>query len=98
MTSRTPVTAQVSLNPRTRFKVLIRDLERDGREDFLFWTGCRCAEMAAEGWPQADVAQGLLLQACKANGLWRALGDEGCKRTIENAFREVKETSDAATS
>jgi hypothetical protein len=87
---RAPVTP-TTRNPSARFKVLIRELERDGREDLLFWTACRFAEMVAEGWPKVGVAQRMLEQACKDNGLWRALGADGCRQTITNAFRNVEE-------
>jgi hypothetical protein len=82
-----------SLNPHARFAGLRGKLERArdaNREPLLFWSACEAAEMVAEGWPSRKVAELLLLQACKANGLLRDLGTNGCKQTIDNAFAHVK--------
>jgi hypothetical protein len=79
-----------SLNPRARYIGIRAKLEREAREDLLFWAACEAAEMVAEGWPMVGVAQRMLEQACRDNGLWRALGDEGCRKTIANGFRHVE--------
>jgi hypothetical protein len=86
-----PASSPATRNRQSRIRVLLRNLERKGREDFLFWTSCVVAEMVAEGWPRPTVGRRLLEEACKRNGLWHDLGPDGCSQTITNAFRHVEE-------
>jgi Bifunctional DNA primase/polymerase, N-terminal/Primase C terminal 2 (PriCT-2) len=76
---------------RSRFAGIRQWLARHASEPDLFSASCLVAEILIEyGKPQA-LAQELLLADCKRNGLASLLGAEGCRKTIEKAFRHVQE-------
>jgi hypothetical protein len=75
-----------TIDVRDRTRGLAAWLKREPGEDRLFRVGCVFAEIVHEGPIKVGVANELLEGACQDNGLWRALGPEGCRETIARAF------------
>ena len=102
--STNPPSWRPTRNLQTRTRLILSRLERakppvyDGEEkiasgernDRLFKAACMFAEIIGEGRLRPSVATHLLLEACKANGLFRE-DPETCRKTIASAFRKVEE-------
>jgi Bifunctional DNA primase/polymerase, N-terminal/Primase C terminal 2 (PriCT-2) len=86
-----PSRSQPTRDLRLRTNGLFNWLAKAPREDRLFVVAATFAEIIHEKRIKLSVANHLLEQACKANGLWHDLGSDGCRQTIANAFRHVEE-------
>ena len=82
-------TPTISLPSRT--KRLLAWLAADPTDDHLFRVAATFGEIILEKRIRRWVANDMLEGACQANGLWKSLGADRCKRTIANAFRHVEE-------
>jgi hypothetical protein len=80
-------------SPVLRSKYLILDLERaikTNRHNMLYWTSCRLGNMIGEGKIKTEIAEHLLIEGAKANGIWREEPDN-CLTTIRDGLRRGKE-------
>jgi Primase C terminal 2 (PriCT-2) len=76
-------------NLRQRVTSIIRMVEREATDDWLFRGDCMLAEMiAVEKKLKPSVAWALLKGACQLNGLWRDRAK--CEATITAAFRKIE--------
>jgi hypothetical protein len=77
-----------------RSKYLLLELERcpkGNRHKMLYWTACRFGNMIGEGkFKKAEVAEQLLVEAAKVNGIWNDDPDN-CLTTIRDGLREGTE-------
>jgi hypothetical protein len=76
-----------------RSKYLLLKLERTypgNRHKMLHWTACRFGNMVGESKMKIEVAEHLLIEAAKANGLWQERPDN-CLRTIRDGLQTGKE-------
>jgi hypothetical protein len=78
-------------NLQRRTEGLIAHLAASPTEDRLFTVAATFGEIILEERIQRWVANDLLEGACQANGLWKLLGPDRCRRTIANGFRHVEE-------
>jgi Primase C terminal 2 (PriCT-2)/Bifunctional DNA primase/polymerase, N-terminal len=92
-----PVTAETAnkakfeptRNLKHRVTSILRMVEREATDDWLFRGACMLAEMiAVEKKLKPSVAWALLKSACQLNGLWRDRAK--CEATINAAFRKVE--------
>jgi hypothetical protein len=75
---------------RLRAKYILLAVERGkhgNRNNLLHWGACRFGNMIGEGKIKPEIAEPLLIQACKANGLWREEPD-ACRATIISGFSD----------
>jgi hypothetical protein len=76
-----------------RSKYLLQRLERTiegNRHKMLYWTSCRFGNMIGEGKIKTKVAEHLLIEAAKVNGIWNDDPDN-CLTTIRDGLREGKD-------
>jgi hypothetical protein len=87
----TPSSATPTIDLRARTDGLRAHLAAEPTDDRLFTVAATFGEIILEGRIQRWVANDLLEGACQANGLWKSLGPDRCKRTIANGYRHVEE-------
>jgi hypothetical protein len=80
-----------TINLRRRTDGLAAWLAAAPTDDRLFTVAATFGEIILEKRIQRRAANQLLESACQANGLWKLLGPDRCRRTITNAFRHVEE-------
>jgi hypothetical protein len=80
-----------TIDVRDRTRGLVARLKREPSDDRLFSVAATFGEIILEKRIQRWVANDMLEGACQANGLWKLLGPDRCRRTIANAFRHVEE-------
>jgi hypothetical protein len=82
-------------NYPARMKAIVNWVARTqspGRSHTLFAGACIMAKMwVFEGRPSPKVAEQMLIDACRANGLVRDYDKAKCKQTIANAYRLIEE-------
>jgi hypothetical protein len=77
---------------RRRVERALEKLGRCATEQGLFVAACNIGDvMIAHRQPTPSAAMTMLLMECKHNGLTKLIGDEGCRRTIVNAFAHVEQ-------
>jgi hypothetical protein len=74
-----------------RINSAIDAINRDPTEHCLFWAACLCAEIVHECELNPTQITDLIAKNVSPTPLRNTLGKEGIRRTIENAFRHVKE-------
>jgi Bifunctional DNA primase/polymerase, N-terminal len=80
-----------TIDVRDRTRGLVAWLKREPTDDRLFRVAATFGEIILEKRIQRWVANDMLEGACQANGLWKLLGPDRCKRTIANGYRHVEE-------
>ena len=76
-----------------RSKYLLLKLEQSpvgNRHKMLHWTACRFGNIIGEGKIRTNVAEQLLVEAAKANGIWNECPDN-CLQTIRDGMQTGKE-------
>jgi Bifunctional DNA primase/polymerase, N-terminal len=87
----TSVRGSPTINLRRRTDALRAWLAAEPTDDHLFRVAATFGEIILEKRLTRWVANELLEEACKENGLWKLLGADRCRRTIANGFRHVEE-------
>jgi hypothetical protein len=83
--------ATPTINLRSRTDGLASWLAASPTDDRLFTVAATFGEIILEQRIQRRAANQLLESACQANGLWKLLGPDRCRRTIARGFRHVEE-------